>query len=494
MAERKKAVVIGAGLGGLSAAVNLSSDFEVHVFEKNSSAGGKAGEINLNGFRFDTGPSLLTMPSILKNIFYDQGEKPEDYLDMQPLDNLCRYFYPDGTIMNGYSLIEKFAEEIESKTADNQEAVKKYFDYSKKIYDVTADIFLYKSLNEIDTYSNLKTVKSFLEIFKIDSFRSVHEANSKFFRGPKVIQLFDRYATYSGSNPYKAPATLNIIPYVEFVLGGFVVKGGIYSIVKALQKLAVKKNVKFHFNSDVTKILQDGKRTVGIEYDNRKSQNNTFYSEILIVNSDAQFTKEKLLRETPKEKPPEVSSSAIVFYWGIEGNYAGLEIHNILFSENYKKEFDEIFDERKIPSDPTVYIYISCKFNKDDAPDGHENWFVMINTPYNEGENWTEKIPEVRKSVIQKIKDFLKIDLSGKIIEEEILTPEILEDKTNSYKGSIYGISSNSRKAAFLRQRNKSSKTKGLYFCGGSAHPGGGIPLVLQSGKITADLVRKYEL
>ena len=493
MAERKKITVIGSGLGGLSAAINLSDKFELHVFEKNSYPGGKAGEIRNGQFRFDSGPSLLTIPAILKDIFKARGENIDEYLAIKPLENLCRYFYLDGTIVNGYSSLEKFAKEIENKTSESAISVKKYFDYSKKIYDITSDIFLYKSLNEFRTYSNFETIKSILNLPKIDAFRNVHESNSNFFSDTKVVQLFDRYATYSGSNPYQAPATLNIIPYVEYVLGGYIAEGGIYAVVNALYKLAEKNGVTFHFNSSVKKIISENRKVSGINYANQNMEEKLFNAEVVISNADAQFTKENLLN-LRDNYAPEASSSAIVFYWGVEGNYPELDIHNILFSENYKKEFEDIFNEKKVPDDPTIYIYISSKFNKTDAPSGCENWFVMINTPYDSGQKWTDEILTTKKKIIRKIKESLNIDLSGKIKTESYLTPYILSSKTNSYKGSIYGISSNSRKAAFIRQRNKSNKYKGLYYCGGSAHPGGGIPLVLQSGKIVSQLINKYEL
>ena len=189
----------------------------------------------------------------------------------------------------------------------------------------------------------------------------------------------------------------------------------------------------------------------------------------------------------------EPSISAMVFYWGVKGNYPELEKHNILFSDNYEAEFKEIFELKKCPSDPTIYIYISSKFNKSDAPEGFENWFVLVNAPYISGQDWKKEVRQIRTKVINRINSTLKIDLNKLIVEEEILTPEKIESQTGSRLGSIYGISSNSRTAAFLRQQNRSKEYKGLFFCGGSAHPGGGIPLVILSGKLAAEQVYKYE-
>ena len=219
---------------------------------------------------------------------------------------------------------------------------------------------------------------------------------------------------------------------------------------------------------------------------------------MVVSNSDVHFTYKNLLnddnsKESIKYKNLEPSSSAIVFYWGVKGYYPKLDTHNILFSKNYEKEFDELFNKKTCPNDPTVYIYISSKFIKDDAPEGHENWFVMINAPYINKQNWDDEINKTRNNVLNKIKEILNIDISNKIVFEKTLSPIDIEKNTNSFKGSIYGISSNTRNAAFLRQQNKSKNYEGLYFCGGSAHPGGGIPLVISSGQITADLIfKKY--
>jgi phytoene dehydrogenase-like protein len=185
------------------------------------------------------------------------------------------------------------------------------------------------------------------------------------------------------------------------------------------------------------------------------------------------------------------SSSALIFYWGIKKEFAQLDVHNIFFSKDYKEEFDFIFQKKTVGNDPTIYINITSKKIKEDAPAGCENWFVMINVPGNTGQNWDEIIETSRKNIINKLSSILKEDISACILNESILDPRSIESKTSSYQGSLYGSSSNNRNAAFQRQANFSSKLKGLYFCGGSVHPGGGIPLCLQSARIVADLIPK---
>ncbi|HPI36981.1 MAG TPA: phytoene desaturase family protein [Ignavibacteriaceae bacterium] len=489
---KKRIAVIGGGLGGLSAAIRLAvTGFDVHLFEQNSIVGGKAGSLNIKDFRFDTGPSLLTMPFVLEELINFAGENIGDYIKLKPLDIVCKYFYPDGTVLNTFSKREELINELSKKLGESSGSINKYLDYSKRIYDLTAELFLFNSFSEPKTFLNKKALKTLFNLPRIDPFRTMHQANSSFFKNPKTVQLFDRYATYNGSNPYMAPATLNIIQHVEYNLGAFVPEKGINSIPETLHKIASKIGVKIHFNSKVKSIVTNENSVTGIVVENTELQ-----FDAVVSNADVNYTYNNLLaglesRQAEKYKSLEPSSSAIVFYWGVKGIHKEFEVHNILFSSNYKKEFEDIFIEQKCSDDPTIYIYVSSKYNPGDAPDGCENWFVMINAPYNKGQNWDNEINTTREKILNKIESVLKKEIRSNIICESILDPVKIEINTSSKFGSLYGISSNNKYAAFLRQRNRSKEFKGLYFCGGSAHPGGGIPLVLLSGKIAAELAAK---
>jgi phytoene desaturase len=489
---KKRIAVIGAGLGGLSAAIRLANaGFDVDVFEQNDDAGGKAGSFVLNGFRFDTGPSLLTMPNVLKELFNECGEDLQDYIHLKKLDVICKYFYSDGAIINAFADVNSFGKEIERSTQDNHKNLKNYFNYSKTIYDLTAELFLYKSPQQASTYLSMKALSTLFQIKSIDPFRTVHQANSLYFRDKRIVQLFDRYATYNGSNPYLAPATLNIIPHVEYSMGSYIPQDGIFSISKALKQLAEKKEVNFYFNSKAEKVEVKNNSVKGIVLEGK-----SYSYDVVLSNTDVLTAYNNLIDVNSKKvidklSKHELSTSALVFYWGIKGKHEKLEIHNILFSEDYKKEFDDLFTNKVIHNDPTVYIYISSKYKPSDAPKDCENWFVMINTPPNINQNWDEEVKRFRKIILEKIKNVLSVDIENRIIAEKILTPVDLEKRTGSYKGSIYGISSNDRFAAFLRHPNFSKDISGLYFCGGSVHPGGGIPLVILSGKIASDMIKK---
>ncbi len=489
---KKKICVIGAGLGGLSASIRLANKgFEVDLYEQNSYPGGKASEFKKDGFRFDTGPSLLTMPFVLEELFKECDEDIVDHIKLIPLEIVCKYFYPDNTVINAYVDVDKFGEEIEKTTSDTTESLKRYLDYCARIYNLTVDLFLYNSPSNLSTYLNSNAFKALLNIRKIDPFRTMHTANSVFFTDNKLIQLFDRYATYNGSDPYKAPATLNIIPHVEFNLGGYIPEGGIYSISKALTKLAEKKGVNIFLTQKVDEIILQNNQAKAIKTNDKIINYDKFIS-----NVDVNYTFQKLISDSQNKEAKRYitktpSFSGLVFYWGIKKEFTELETHNILFSKDYKKEFEDLFDNKTIHDDPTVYIYISSKFNKNDAPAGKENWFVMVNAPHIQKQNWESQIRTARNNIVKKINNFLITDIESLIEFEKVLSPIDIQGKTGSYLGSIYGISSNDKFAAFMRQSNKSKTIKNLYFCGGSAHPGGGIPLVILSGKIVSDIILK---
>jgi phytoene desaturase len=493
---QRKAIIIGAGIAGIATAIRLAvKGFEVEVLEANSYPGGKLSEITLDGFRFDAGPSLFTMPQYVDELFALAGKNPRNYFNYQKLNVVCKYFYPDGSELTASSDVGKFAEEISLQTSEKPGAISRFLQNSKRIYSITNHVFLERSLHRLSTYFRFATLKSVLRFSQIDAFRSMSAANHAFFTDKKLVQYANRFATYNGSNPYKAPATLNVIPHLEQHFGAYFPLKGMYQITKSLVKLAEECGVKFRYNSKVDKIVLEGKKAKGVVV-RGASGAETIVADLIISNMDVYFTYKSLLASHPKLIPQktlrqERSSSALIFYWGIKKVFSQLDLHNIFFSANYEQEFKAIWQEQTISADPTVYLNISSKFLPADAPKGCENWFTMINVPANQNQDWEKLIVEARENIIQKLSKALGEDISKLIVCESILDPRSIESKTSSYQGSLYGTSSNNQFAAFLRHANRSSKVKNLFFCGGSVHPGGGIPLALLSAKIVSDWVGK---
>lgn len=492
----KNVVVIGGGLGALSGAIRLAKmGFNVRLFEHNDKLGGKMNEFISGQYRFDTGPSLLTMDFVVDDLFNFAGFDRQDFLEFVPVDPICRYFFPDGSMMDTSSDIDKMLEAINSISPSETESYKKYLEYCKNIYDLTAEIFLFTPIHEIKKVMKKGNVNTLFKLYQIDPFRSFHQGVSRFFSDPRLIQLFDRYATYNGSDPFQAPATLNIISYVEYVLGGYYIKGGMYRLVDAMEKVAEKLGVEIVKSGKVEKILWSNGKVKGIIADKEKISTDYILCGADVVNAHNTLI-DGFAKRRKKLNSLEPSLSGMVFLWGINKKNPELKHHNIIFSSDYKEEFRQIFKELKVPDDPTIYISTTSKSDPEHAPMNGENWFVLINVPYlangQDDQFWNSEIDRIRNVIIDKLKG-IGVDISGNIEVEKAITPLDFLRNYASNRGSIYGISSNNVSMAFRRPANRSRDLKGLYFAGGSVHPGGGIPLVLLSGKMSAELINESD-
>ncbi len=480
--------IIGAGIAGIASSIRLTKlGYKVHVFEANPHTGGKLHAVEQNGYRFDLGPSLFTMPHLVDELFELFDENPKSYFDYIKKKNLCNYFWEDGTQFQVKDSLAKFIEEAHITFNEPKAKIEAYLNRNKLKYDLTQELFLEKSLHKAKTFLSVSTLKAIFQMYKLHLNDSLNTTNQKYFSNPKLIQLFNRYATYNGSSPYKTPGIMSMISHLEMYYGTFYPKGGMHQISQSLTEFAKSKGVEFHLNSKVDHIVTDRNRVKGLDVKGR------FYgSDLVVSNMDIFSSYTSLLKEAKKPKKTlaqERSSSALIFYWGIKKEFPELDLHNILFSDNYQAEFDAIFNQKKVYHDPTIYINITSKEEKTDAPPNSENWFVMINVPANYGQNWEEIRSTLKKHVIDKINRILGTDIAPLIETEYVWDPVEIEKSTSSHRGSLYGASSNDQMAAFLRHPNFSKQFKNLYFCGGSVHPGGGIPLCLLSSKIVADCV-----
>ena len=472
--QPKKAVIIGSGIAGLAASIRLiAQGYEVHVYEKSDTPGGKLGFFSEKGYQFDTGPSLFTQPHQLEALLALVGEKLSDYFTYQKMPVSCHYFYEDGTFIEACA-----------------DSIKNYLAASEKLYTRIGQVFLNHSLHKISTLFKIPLLSA-LAAFKIPYVtRSMHEHNERSFRSKKLVQLFNRYATYNGSNPYVAPSMLTLIAHLEHNEGSFYPSGGMISIPNTLVAVAKKIGVQFYFNSPVQKITTQHNKVTGIVVNDA-----AVAADVVVSNADVYFTYLNLLAEPSEAQnilKQERSSSALIFYWGIKKEFPQLSLHNIFFTENYEAEFAHLFDV-KIPfTDPTVYINITSVCEPGiQAPAGKQNWFVMVNVPANTGQDWAAITAAVKKEVLAKLERMLGEPIEPLIETEKILDPLLIEANTASYQGSLYGTSSNAPMAAFLRHPNFSKQYNGLYFVGGSVHPGGGIPLCLKSAEIMSNLVAK---
>ena len=485
----KKAIIIGSGIGGIATALRLRSmNYNVTVFENNNYPGGKLASFDLGPYRFDAGPSLLTMPHFIDELFILFNENPRDYFNYKKKDISCKYFWDDGTKLNAYSEKSKFINEINKVLGVKESTVSTYLLKAKKKYDLTKSMFLEQSLHKLKTYLSKDLLIGLFNVFSFQINKTLNQVNELELKEPHLVQLFNRFATYNGSSPYKTPGMMTLVQHLEQEYGTYVSDKGMNNITKSLYDLALRQGIDFKFNSFVSQILVSGKRAIGVSVGEE-----SYSSDIVVSNMDIVPTYKNLLKnhyQPEKTLSQERSSSALIFYWGINKEFKNLDLHNIFFSNDYKKEFQSIFEKKSIFSDPTVYINITSKDVKGDAPDNCENWFVMINSPNDSGQDWDNMIEEVKSNILKKINRLLNIELEDYIEYEKVYTPKTIESNTQSYMGSLYGSSSNNLMSAFLRHPNFSNKILNLYFCGGSVHPGGGIPLCLLSAKIVSQIIK----
>jgi phytoene desaturase len=480
---RRSVNIVGAGIAGLAVAIRLARrGHHVTVFERSDSPGGKLSSLRWEGFRWDTGPSLFTLPDMVEELFVLAGEEMKTSIRYKKLDIITRYFYEDGKILNAYGDPELFTEEAGRVFHEPASRVAEHLERSRKIYELTGEVFIFNSFMRMGTFFSQKFLNALLQGWKLDSMNTMHDVNTRRFQSKQLVQLFDRYATYNGSDPYRAPGTLNVIAHLEHNLGAYFPERGMYSLATGLRDLADKLGVVFHFKEAVEKVVMDRNTAIGVT-----TASGIYSSDIVISDVDIFYLYRDLLDGVPfpvKQFRKERSNSALIFYWALDHTFPQLELHNIFFSANYREEFRMLRHKQDVYDDPTVYLFVSSRVVQGDAPPGKENWYVMVNVPENLGQDWDELVSRTRQHIFDKLYRMLGTRIEPLILKEFVTDPRSLETGTGSHRGALYGNSSNSRMAVFGQHPNFVRKYRGLYFTGGSVHPGGGIPLCLASAKI----------
>jgi phytoene desaturase len=486
--------IIGAGIGGLSAAIRLAAaGRRVVVYEQNPTVGGKMGEVEQDGFRWDTGPSVITMAGVFESLFAAAGRRLDDYLELLPVEPLTRYFYPDSTIIDATRDLARMAQQIERLDVRDVEGYLDFLAYAARLHRITGPVFI---------YNQPPTPRSFLgvspaDMLRVDPWLTMEQAIHRRVRSPHLRQLLGRFATYVGASPYLAPATLSVIAHVELTGGVWYPRGGIYAIAAAMQRLACELGVEFQCNTAVVGIETvatnngQGRTVCGL----RLADGRVVAAQTVLANVDVTTVYTHLL---PAQVAPQTrrrlqatdtSCSGFVLLLGVEGDHPQLAHHNILFSGDYRAEFADIFTRGVPPQEPTVYISITSKSDPAHAPPGCENWFVLVNAPgLGSQYDWEMQSRTYRDLVLETLARF-GLDIRHKLRSEVMLTPHDIQRLTGAWRGALYGISSNQALNAFRRPHNRCPEVAGLYFAGGTTHPGGGVPMVTLSGKVAAEMI-----
>ncbi len=485
-------VVIGAGVGGLAAAIRVAAaGHDVTVVERLGHVGGKLDEHRAEGFTWETGPSLLTLPRVFHDLAAVAGRDLDDLVDLVRLDPICRYRFADGTGFDHRADLDAAAAEAEALAPGAGRQWRQFLHGAETVWNVSERTFFAGPM--ASPIELLRRMRSPRDLAAIDPLRTLHGRASATFDDPRLVRWADRYATYSGSSPFAVPATLRCIPHLEQHQGAWYVRGGLGRLAAALGDLATGLGVDIRTGCDVERICRTGDRATGVGL----VDGEVLRADAVIANADALHLYRDLLphrRARRRAERAERSSSGFVLLLGVEGETEDLAHHNISFSSDYRAEFSSLFATHTPIRDPTIYVAASSVSDPSQAPDGHENWFVLVNAPaFSTSQPSGADAQDVEKGWGGYGDHVLEVmaargwDLAGRIVHRSEITPVDIADRFRTPGGAIYGTSSNGAMAAFLRPGNRGPIDR-LYVCGGSSHPGGGLPLVAISGRIAADL------
>ncbi|TFE02999.1 phytoene desaturase family protein [Jeotgalibacillus salarius] len=481
----KNICIIGAGLGGLACAIRLqSSGFNVTLIEKNQHPGGKMMPVKLGEYRFDFGPNTITMPWVFEDALKNTGFDLKDYLTFIRLERHTKNIFPDGTEFIQSVHPDEVIKQL--KTLDPYAALH-YWDYLKEIerlYKLSEKAFFPKAITSLSDFLDPAMANAFM---RVRPFEKMWRFNQKYFSNSNIQNVFNRYATYIGSSPYQSPATFSMIGYLEMVSGVFTVKGGNTKIAEAFEDVFKRLGGNISYNEEVMEILIKNNKAYALQTQNGKMH----HFDQVVVNGDYVTSTKNLIKESDRPGLSnqkldhfEPSISAFVILVGLKTFQDNIHHHQVYFPVDYRKEFEDIFVHKKMPEDPTIYISHSAYTDKNISKGS--NLFILVNAPANHIEN-----VDSYKEKIYRTLEAKGIPITEQLEAEKVFTPDSLKHLFHAYKGSIYGISSNSMKDAFLRPGNKSTIINNLYYTGGSTHPGGGSPMVVMSGLNVADSIIK---
>jgi len=485
----RRVVVIGAGLGGLSAALSLAADgYDVEVFEKNDRPGGKLNVLETQGFSFDLGPSILTLPQYFEKLFERHGRRMADYVAIRTVTPHWRNFFEDGTRIDLVPDPEETVSLNPVLSRDDASDLKSFLAYSKRLYERSEPGYFDRGLDTlwqmIRFYGLLATLRDF------DLFSSMDGGVGRHVRNRHLRDILDYFIKYVGSSPYDAPGVLNLLPHAQFEYGLWYVDGGMYGLARALGQLAKEVGVRMHFDAEVVALSPDAGRVAAAALaDGRRVEADVFVCNMEVIPAYTRLLGEssRFLKKLRKFEP---ACSGLVLHLGTDREYPQLAHHNFFFSRDPKKHFADVFHRHVLPKDPTLYVVAPARTDRTQAPDGCENIKVLPHIPHLQDERFsTEDYARLRERVLDKLERMGLDDLRSHIVVEDMWTPEDIARRYYSNRGAIYGVVADRWKNGGLKAPKKSTKYANLYFVGGSVNPGGGMPMAVLSGQQVRDRI-----
>ncbi len=489
---KKTAIVIGAGIGGLATAARLAQDgWQVTILEKEKLIGGRAHRIDQDGYRFDTGPTILMMTDVLYDTFAYCGKNFDDYIDLQQLEPNYQVFFPDGQKIEVSSNLPRFAKELAKIDEKAPEQFYRFFADVARIYRIARGQFIDKNFDRLTDFID---IKAGTELLKGRGLMKLYSFVSRYFDDWRLRQLFSFQSMYLGVTPYEAPAVYSVVSYMETGLGIWYPKGGMHALPRAFGKLCEDLGVKIQTQTSVQRIVVDKGRTAGVVL----ADGTHVDADIVVSNADLTYTYKNLIAPEHRRRYPDKkvdalkqASSAMLFYWGVDAPLDGLLHHNVYFSEDFKHNLEEIFQHKILPQDPAFYVYIPTKTDPSLAPKGKHVLYILVPVPNLASDvDWEKAVPQVKARVLERMKTVLGADIKHKIETESVFTPEDFLTRFNLTDGSAFGLSHYFFQSGYFRPHNVSRDVKGLYFVGASTYPGSGVPMVTLSGKLVAERIQ----
>ena len=489
---KKKAIIIGSGVGGIATAVFLSQKgFEVEVYEKNANAGGRCGQFIQDGHRFDMGATILLMPSIYRKVFESLRLNMDKELETTSLEPVYKLFFGDGSEFSFTRDAKKMKIQLENIEPGSFQNYERYIKEGYSFFGLSINGLLGKNFYYMFQFINLNSI---LLLIKLKTWIRHTNYIKRFFNDRRLQMAFTFQNIYVGQNPYKQPAFFSMLPGAEIVEGALFPKGGMHRVVEKLMSTAVELGVKFYYKKPVSKIIVNKRRTEGIQFED----GTIILSDLIIANVDLPYVYSQLLPEnsmSSKLKKKEYSCSAIVFHWGIDKIYSQLDHHSIFLNEPYKEGMDKIFDEKSLSSHPSFYIHAPVRTDESAAPENQDTLSVIVPVGHidvKKEQDWQKLKQTARDGVIARLKEAGMTDIENHIKFETCYLPKTWESYCNVTNGSVFGsLSHTIFQMGYFRPHNRHRKYKNLYFVGGSTHPGNGIPLVLLSAKLTSERILK---
>lgn len=486
--------IIGGGLGGLAAACTLAArGHKVTLLERNAWLGGKAAVLERDGFRFDMGPTILTMPRVLERIFGEAGRNLHDYVDLVRLDPQWRCFYDDGSVLDLAQDPEEMKRTLGSYAPGDVQGYQDFLDVARRLSDVSDRFFFWKSVEDLKDTMNFKgsmSLSTLSDVLSLRMHRTVADQVRRNVSDKRVAQMLEHFIQYVGSSPMASPAVLCGIAQMQVGEGVWYPMGGTRAVPVALQALAEDLGVEFRTGVEVERIeVENGRASAVVTADGERMAFDRIVSNMDSVRTYRELVGGEAWRDFQKGRKREAACSGVVLYLGLDRAYEHLAHHNFVFSRDPEEEFDAIYEKGEPAPDPTAYIAAPARTESAVAPEGGEALYILVHTPYlRDRHDWAKMLPEYRRTILDKLARTAGMaDIEERIVVEEALTPQDIHDRYKVLDGAIYGLASHGKMMGAFKPGNRSRQVRDLYLAGGSAHPGPGMPMALMSGWIAAD-------